>query len=222
MGLGVSQAGCASPLNLLSTNQPAGRCDPLWADGAVGQADLPLCQVLVDFPGDSDGKESAFDAGDLGLIPGSGRTPAEGNGNPLRCSGLANPMDRGAWWATLVGSQRVGHDRATNTHTLPSGSASYIWSWPETCSTGREPGQVSVCPSPAASFFVSKHGVNNRKGSQWKTLGCPLQDRKSYFCSSWECYVPAGQSIPWLVYAGQRDDSEGPLQLPGPQAGAWL
>ena len=215
-------AGCTSPLNLLSTNQPSGRRDPLWADRAVSQADLPLCQVLVDFPSGSDGEESACDAGDLGLIPGLGRTPGEGNGNPLRCSGLANPMDRGAWWATLVGSQRVGHDRATNTHTLPSGSASYIRLWPETCSTGQEPGQVSVCPSLAASFFVSKHGVNNRKGSQWKMLGCPLQDRKSYFCSSWECYAPAGQSIPWLVYAGQRDDSEGPPQLPGPQAGAWL
>ena len=41
-------------------------------------------------------------AGDTGLIPGSGRTP-EGNGNPLQCSYLENPMDRGAWWATVYG-----------------------------------------------------------------------------------------------------------------------
>ena len=38
-------------------------------------------------------------AGDVGLIPGSGRSPGEGNGNPLQCSCLENPMDRGAWWA---------------------------------------------------------------------------------------------------------------------------
>ena len=49
----------------------------------------------------SDGKESTCNAGDLGLIPGSGRTPGEGNGNPLQYSCLENPMDRGAWWATV-------------------------------------------------------------------------------------------------------------------------
>ena len=96
-------AGCASPLNLLSTNQPAGRRDPLWADRAVSQADLPLCQVLVDFPGGSDGKESACDAGDLGLIPGLGRTPGEGNGNPLQYSCLGNSIDRGACWISVHG-----------------------------------------------------------------------------------------------------------------------
>ena len=42
-------------------------------------------------------------AGDLGSIPGSGRSPGEGNGNPLQYSCLENPMDRGAWWATVHG-----------------------------------------------------------------------------------------------------------------------
>ena len=42
-------------------------------------------------------------AGDLGSIPGSGRSPREGNGNPLQYSCLENPMDRGAWWATVHG-----------------------------------------------------------------------------------------------------------------------
>ena len=54
------------------------------------------------FPGSSDGKESACSAGDLGSIPGSGRFPGEGNGNPLQYSCLGNPMDRGAWWAFIV------------------------------------------------------------------------------------------------------------------------
>ena len=48
------------------------------------------------FPGGSVGKESACNVGDLGSIPGSGRSPGEGNGNPLQCSGLENPRDRGA------------------------------------------------------------------------------------------------------------------------------
>jgi len=48
-------------------------------------------------PSDSDGKESAYNAEYLGSIPGLERSPGEGNGNPLQCSCLENPMDRGAW-----------------------------------------------------------------------------------------------------------------------------
>ena len=55
------------------------------------------------FTGGSDGKESASSAGDLGSIPGSGRSPEEGNGNPLQHSFLGNPMVRGAWQATVQG-----------------------------------------------------------------------------------------------------------------------
>ena len=51
--------------------------------------------------GGSDGKASACNAGDLGSIPASGRSPGEGNGNPLQYSGLENFMDRGAWYATV-------------------------------------------------------------------------------------------------------------------------
>ena len=52
--------------------------------------------VYHNFPGGSDGKASAYSAGDLGSIPGSGRSSGEGNGNPLQYSCLENPMDRGA------------------------------------------------------------------------------------------------------------------------------
>ena len=55
------------------------------------------------FPGGSVGKESACIAGDLGSIPGSGRSLGEGNGKPLQYSCLENPMDREAWWATVHG-----------------------------------------------------------------------------------------------------------------------
>jgi len=57
----------------------------------------------MDLPCSSYGKESACNAGDLGSIPGLGRSLGEGNGNPLQCSCLENPMDRGAWWATVYG-----------------------------------------------------------------------------------------------------------------------
>ena len=50
-----------------------------------------------DFPGGSDGKVPVYNAGDPGSIPGSGRSPEEGNGNPLQYYCLENPMDRGAW-----------------------------------------------------------------------------------------------------------------------------
>ena len=54
-------------------------------------------------PCSSDSKESACNAGDLGSIPGLERSPGEGNGNPLQCSCLENPMDGGAWQATVQG-----------------------------------------------------------------------------------------------------------------------
>ena len=60
-------------------------------------------RVQVGFPGDSDGKEFACNAGDLGLIPGLGRSPEGGHGNPLQYFCLENPMDRGAWQATVHG-----------------------------------------------------------------------------------------------------------------------
>ena len=59
--------------------------------------------ATLGFPGGSDGKESACNAGDLGSIPGSGSSPGEGNGNPLQDSCLENPKDGGAWWATVHG-----------------------------------------------------------------------------------------------------------------------
>ena len=58
---------------------------------------------MTGFPGGSDGKASACNAGDPGLIPGSGRSPGEGNGNPLQYSCLENPMDGEAWWAIVHG-----------------------------------------------------------------------------------------------------------------------
>ena len=69
--------------------------------GAI-QADLgDNAGFGLDFLGGLDGKESACNAGDLGSILGSGRSPGEGNSNPLQYSFLENSTDRGAWWATV-------------------------------------------------------------------------------------------------------------------------
>ena len=71
-----------------------------------------LDKVHPDFPGGSEvnANASACNAGNLGSIPGLGRSPGEGNGNPLQYSCLENPMGRGAWWATVHGVAKIGHD----------------------------------------------------------------------------------------------------------------
>ena len=61
------------------------------------QSHKTYSRKVIDFPDGSDGKASVYDAGDLGSIPGLGRSLGEGNGNPLQYYCLENPMDRGAW-----------------------------------------------------------------------------------------------------------------------------
>ena len=62
-----------------------------------------ILNYYVDFPGGSDSKASVYNEGDPGSSPGLGRSPGEGNGNPLQDYCLENPMDRGAWQATAHG-----------------------------------------------------------------------------------------------------------------------
>ena len=82
---------------------------------------LGVLSSFQGFPNSSVGKESACNAGDLGSSPGLGRSPGEGNGNPLQYSCLENPMGRGAWQATVHGATRVEHDWVTKLPPLPSG-----------------------------------------------------------------------------------------------------
>ena len=73
------------------------------------------------FPGGSVVKNPPANAGDAGLIPGSGRSPGEGNGNPLQYSCLRNPMNRGAWWATIhgVAKSQTGLYQLNDNNKLP-------------------------------------------------------------------------------------------------------
>ena len=76
---------------------------------------------VKDFPGGSDGKASFYNAGDLGSIPGSGRSSGEGNGNPLQYCYLENPMDGGGWWATVNGVAKSRTRLSDFTFTLRDG-----------------------------------------------------------------------------------------------------
>ena len=69
----------------------------------MGFARQTILQYKMGFPDGSDSEEFACNAGDPGVIPGSGRSPGGGHGNPLQYSCLENPTDRGAWWATVHG-----------------------------------------------------------------------------------------------------------------------
>ena len=78
------------------------------------------------FPGGSDSKEPACNAGDMGSIPGLGISPGEGNANPLQYSCLENPMDRRAWWAIVHGVATVGCDLQLNHHHQGMNKNTYV------------------------------------------------------------------------------------------------
>ena len=79
----------------------------------VAKSQTQLSDFHKGFPRSSVDKESACSSEDLGSVSGSGRSPGEGNGNPLQYSCLENPMDREVWQATVHGVTRVGHDLVT-------------------------------------------------------------------------------------------------------------
>ena len=104
------------------------------------------------FPGGSDGKEPACNAGDPGLIPGLGRSPGEGTGYPLQYFCLENSMDRGAWWATVHGVAK-SWTLLSNFHFYPR--LYHYWLSPPCLS--------HPCPSLASTFlfiplYPSLHG----------------------------------------------------------------
>ena len=91
-------------------------CPSLFPEVCLSSCPLQKYYALKSrFPGDPDAKEGACNAGDPGLIPGSGRSP-EGNGYPVQYSCLENSMDRGVWWAT-VHEFTESDVTVTNTHT---------------------------------------------------------------------------------------------------------
>ena len=109
--LGVTSGHCelSFPLNFQNKcNLLLVLCSYLQINDAL----FPFCMCPLPargFPGGTNGKNSPANAGDVrdvGSIPGSGRSPGGGNGNPLQYSCLGNPMDKGAWWATVHGAAK--------------------------------------------------------------------------------------------------------------------
>ena len=91
-----------SPHPLLPTPSSCVRKSVLSVCASIAADEIQIF-LRCEFPGGSEVKASAWNAGDSGSIPGSGRSPGEGNGNPLQYSCLENPMEGGAWWATVHG-----------------------------------------------------------------------------------------------------------------------
>ena len=110
---------------------------------------LRCLMLSSDFPGGSDGKASAYNEGDPGSIPGSGRSPGEGNGNPLQYLAWKIPWMEESGGLQSMGSQRVGHDWVTSLRGLLGGLHffsfyflySVLWQWfPPFC----PPGHLSI------------------------------------------------------------------------------
>ena len=97
-----------------------------WGTREVLRAKIRSKYRQKDLPRWLSGKESTYNAGDLGLIPGSGRSPGEGNGNPLQYSCLENPTDRGAWRATVHGVRKGQTWLKQQARTRPRGSSSCL------------------------------------------------------------------------------------------------
>ena len=132
----LSVSRCETTLDLLAQaiiQQTSIHCEP-ERNQQRWESPLPMCKLItfcifswhkvqgalqisfirrLKLPWWLSGKEPLPKAGDLGLIPESGRSPGDGNGNPLQCSCQGNPMNRGAWQAIVHEVAKVGHDLAT-------------------------------------------------------------------------------------------------------------
>ena len=139
--------------------------------------------VLLFYTTSSNGKESACNAGDQGLITGLGRSSGEGNGNPLQYSYLENFMDRGAWWATVCGvakswtrlSSSLAHTHThTHTHTLTD-SYDYYWHHCHPCYSQLR--NLQGCCVAELQAWRAPPWTGSLPGTSWTR------------CSAWHCGI---------------------------------
>ena len=128
-----------------------------------------LCLLWID------GKVSAYNVGDLGSIPGSGRFSGEGNGNPLQYSCLENPMDQEAWWATVHGVAK-SQTRPTNFtllhHEITKPLFAYLSAWN---AVGIQ--KLLDILILAGTYWVLTYSARNCAKSVWHTVNIPIYMR---------------------------------------------
>ena len=157
-------------------------------------------------------KNPPANAGDMCSIPGSGRTPGEGNGNQLQYSRLGNPMDRGAWQATVYGVTRVRHDLATKPPLVGKvseerGARIHLLQKPKLHKIGKRRmrqrlGQLPRCPALMPDDLSSLAAIAQSKLLVSSGSGPSLPEAQSWFPS----YQPStsfqpslcSSSSPWL------------------------
>ena len=141
---------------------------------------------------------NARDTRDLGSVPGSGRSPGKGNGNPLQYSCLENAMDRGAWWATVMGPQRVryrlsGWTQWWITSGLSQwhhrvGSRNKVWGLPRWCSGKESAYQCRRCKRCMFNSWVRKIPLRRKWQATPAFLPGESHEQRSLVdCSSWGC-----------------------------------
>ena len=177
---------------------------------------------LLGKPGGSVSIESACNAGgvcnvgDLGLIPGSGRSSTKGNGNPLQCTCLGNPMDRGAWGDTIHGITRVGHYIVTSDIILLAGfthvstAAKSLQSCPTLC----DPMDSSPPGSPVPGILQARTlewvAISFSNAGKWKGKVKSLSHVR-LFETPW---TAAHQAPPSMGFSRQEYWSGVPLPSP--------
>ena len=147
-------------------------------------SEMRVLDIAKGFPGGSDGEDSACSGGDLGSISGSGRSPGEGNGNPLHYSCLENPMDRGTWWVTVhqvAKSHTLLNDIHTHTHSTIGTSPTL----PSLCESHKnfKHQKAKSVPTRAAKRGVHSGSIPPREWSS-QVPGCRCRGASPGACAS--------------------------------------
>ena len=160
--------------------------------------------ITLGFLGGSEDKASACNAGDPGSIPGLGRSPGEGNGNPLQYSCLENPMDRGIWRATVHGVAKSRTQLSdfihTHTHTCitlgPHFSSASIWPAAQQSKDSRAVVSSSFCKAEFPRVSWDPGGCSS---SPMSRIPCDRPHRRGEGLATWKCLL---QSCFVTVYHG--------------------
>ena len=150
--------------------------------------------IHMNFPCSLVSKRSACNAEDRGLIPGSGRSPGEGNGNPLQYSCLENPMDRGVWQATVHGVARVRHDLATKPPPCSDWPSDQDSVWV----TAKTTKLASMRKLSGVARDQLSRGVCHLTALWWSCSGPPLlyrSDRRRDGHGGDECWLSSGSTF---------------------------